>query len=229
MTALFKLLQPELEEVRQRLHKEITFRKRFTPDFNWPALSELDQKFLPTLVLISANAKVFLSKKALSLATIFQFIFLASFIHCKAEKNIALETLMGDYFYTRFFDLLCRDDNIEFLEPLSKMICQIHLQANKQNCELDIKKTGSDNSFSKVFLAKEAAYLGSKLGHVSLKESKVWQEVGILLGKLWDKQPVTTQAMHAIEKLTSGQAKKVLGEFVLYLSSQISDKKVIAL
>ncbi|MCG0278779.1 MAG: hypothetical protein L5656_09665, partial [Thermanaeromonas sp.] len=78
----------------------------------WPALSRLDWEFLPAMVIISGQSYRFQSPRLISLAAVFQLIFLASSIHANVGKEAARHTLWGDYFYTKFFELLCRDGNL---------------------------------------------------------------------------------------------------------------------
>ncbi|CEP67656.1 Terpenoid synthase [Moorella glycerini] len=235
MTALFKLLQPELEIVRQRLLKETRMQGRTLPGLTWPVLNHLDQDFLPALVLLSAHTQGYFGPRALSLAAVFQFIFLASLIHNNVKHEVALETLVGDYFYTRFFDLLCRDGNLQFLAPLSQLICQIHLDAARQ---LEKAREGAvtarGNSFfeklhTREYLAAAATYLGSQLGQAEPKVAQFWQEIGLLLGKLWNGQAVTVKATEAVERLAPGTVRELLGELVIQLGDELPVKRVMAL
>ncbi|GEA15696.1 MAG: hypothetical protein PWR22_1434 [Moorella sp. (in: firmicutes)] len=225
LTALFKLLQPELEMVRHRLLRETRLQGRRLPGVTWPVLNHLDQDFLPALVLLSAHTQGYSGSRALSLAAVFQFIFLASLIHNNVKDEVALETLVGDYFYTRFFDLLCRDGNLQFLAPLSQLICQIHLDAARQH-----EKPSSSKSFRmREYLAAAATSLGSQLGRAEPWLAQAWQEIGLLLGKLWNGQPVTVKASQAVEKLAPGTVRELLGELVIQLSEELPVERVMAL
>ncbi|QGP93650.1 hypothetical protein MGLY_30700 [Neomoorella glycerini] len=225
LTALFKLLQPELEMVRQRLIKESLMQGRPLPGLTWPVLNHFDQDFLPALVLLSAHTQGYFGPRALSLAAVFQFIFLASLIHNNVKHEIALETLVGDYFYTRFFDLLCRDGNLQFLAPLSQLICRIHLEAARQQ----EKVSSPERLRTREYLAAAATCLGSQLGQTEARLTQAWQEIGLLLGKLWNGQAVTLKASQAVERLAPGTVRELLGQLVIQLNDELPVKRVMAL
>ncbi|WP_406676148.1 hypothetical protein [Moorella sp. ACPs] len=225
LTALFKILQPELEMVRHCLLRETRLQGRRLPGVSWPVLNHLDQDFLPALVLLSAHTQGYSGSRALSLAAVFQFIFLASLIHNNVKEEVALETLAGDYLYTRFFDLLCRDGNLQFLAPLSQLICQIHLDAARQH----EKPSSPESLHMREYLAAAATYLGSQLGQAEPWLAQAWREIGLFLGKLWNGRPVTVKASQVIEKLAPGTVKELLSELVVHLSEELPVKRVMAL
>ncbi len=235
VTTLFKILQPELDLVRQRLQEETSIQGRTVPGLIWPVLNHLDQNLLPAIVLFSAHSQGYYGPRALSLAAVFQFIFLASFIHNNIKQEVPRQTLVGDYFYTRFFDLLCRDGNLEFLAPLSRLICRIHLDAARLQ-----EKTGEStvtnlvNPFperlrTREYLAAAAASLGSRLGPTAPGELRAWEETGLLLGKLWDGQAVAAKSCQVVEKMAAGRTRDFLSELVLELDGDLPVKRVMAL
>ncbi|SMB98167.1 hypothetical protein SAMN00808754_2168 [Thermanaeromonas toyohensis ToBE] len=171
-------LTRELSAVQQHLERE---KGRVT----WPALSRLDWEFLPAMVIISGQFYRFQGPRLISLAAVFQFIFLASFIHTSAGKEAARPTLWGDYFYTKFFELLCRDGNLEFLPTLANMICQIHLLLIKMREAQEAKDTDEIIREVRALLGGNAAKLGALLGGADLEEASLWYEVGRTLGAIW--------------------------------------------
>lgn len=233
--ALFNFLRPELEIVHRRLIKETNLRQGMVPGFTWPALNEIDSDLLPALVLLSSHGQGYFGPRALSLAVVLQLIFLASLIHShKGKQGVALQTLMGDYLYTRFFDFLCRDGNLEFLEPLSQLICHLHLEAAwKQEKILAGTVTAWTGDPEKVIdragLALMATRLGSQLGKVTFWEARTWQEIGLLFGRLWSGKPVMPQGYLAIEGLPPGPVRESLSELLLLLTGKQPAKKVMAL
>lgn len=225
MTALFELLRPELQMVHLRLERETRLQKQGLPAVTMPVLNPLDEDFLPALVLLSAHTQGYSGSRALSLAAVFQFIFLASLMHSDVKDEVAVQTLVGDYFYARFLDLLCRDGNLQFLVPLSRLICQIHLDAAGRH----EKSVSADGSHLREYLATMATYLGSQLGKVEPQKVEVWKEIGMFLGKLWNGQPVKVKAGQAIEKLAPKAVKDLLVELVFHLSEKLPAKQVMAL
>lgn len=235
MSALFDLLRPELEAVRQLLFSETHMQGRAFQGFTLPVLKPWEQDLLPSLVLISAHTQGYFGPRALSLAAVFQSIFLASLMHSNVKQEVALQTLVGDLFYTRFFDLLCRDNNLQFLAPLSRLICQIHLDAARYQ-EKNMEGTNAARSNpspeqlrSREYLAAAATFLGSQMGRTEPRETLVWQEIGLLLGKLWNGQAITIKACQVIERIAPAKAKELLLELVLQLSGELPAKQVMAL
>lgn len=234
MLALFHFLQPELEMVRRRLDKETSWRKDQFLGFVLPTLNEIDRDFLPALVLLSAHGQGYFGPRALSLAAVFQLIFMASLIHSRVNQGVAMQTLMGDYFYTRFFDLLCRDGNLEFLEPLSRLICHLHLDAarhQKQAAAGPVVCGGAypEKDSGRVSLATEASRLGSQLGKTGPRETRTWQEIGLMLGRLWNGEAVPPHSCRVIADLPPGPVREGLGEIFLFLNGRLPVKKVMVL
>lgn len=235
MQALFHFLQPELEMVRRRLVKETSWCKDQLVGFVWPVLNEIDRDLLPALVLLSAHGQGYFGPRALSLATVFQLIFLASLIHSRVNQGVAMQTLMGDYFYTRFFDLLCREGNLEFLEPLSRLICHLHLDAARRQGQdaPGLAITGEaayrEKDSGRVILAGEASRLGSRLGKTIPREDRIWQEIGLTLGRLWNGEAVSSRSCRVINDLPPGPVREGLGEILLLLNGRLPEKKVMVL
>ncbi|MGI9862292.1 hypothetical protein SDD30_13015 [Moorella naiadis] len=233
--AFLSSLRPELEIVHRRLIKETNLRQGIVPGFTLPALNKIDSELLPALVLLSSHGQGYFGPRALSLAVVLQLIFLASLIHShKGKQSVALQTLMGDYFYTRFFDLLCRDGNLEFLEPLSQLICHLHLEsARKQEKVLagtvTVGTGEPEKTIDRASLARTATRLGSQLGKTSPQETRLWQEIGQLCGHLWSGKPVTPPSYQILAGLPSGPARDALGELFLFLTGRQPAKKVMAL
>lgn len=171
-------LARELSAVQQHLEKE---KGRVA----WPALTGLDWEFLPAMVIISGQSYGFQGPRLTSLAAVFQFIFLASFIHANAGKEAARWTLWGDYFYTKFFELLCRDSNLEFLSALADMICQIHIVLIKLWEAQGSEEIDMATREIRALLGGNAAKLGALLGGASPKEASSWYEIGRTLGAIW--------------------------------------------
>lgn len=232
---LFNSLRPELDIIHRRLIKETSLRQGMVPSFTWPVLNQIDSDLLPALVLLSSHSQGYVGPRAVSLAVILQLIFLASLIHShKGNQGIALQTLMGDYFYTRFFDLLCRDGNVEFLEPLSQLICHLHLEAARKQENIltgtiTTETTVSEGTPNRVRLALTATNLGCQLGRATPAESRIWQKIGLLSGYLWSGKPVTPQTYLAPGDLPPGPIREGLGELFLLLTGKQPAKKVMAL
>lgn len=196
---LCKQLAPDLEAVEQRLEQE-------TMKLMWPHLGPWERHFLPTLVILSGRFYGYRGQRLLSLAAVLQLIFTASFIHTNAGREAARPTLWGDYLYTKFFDLLCRDGNLEFLKPLAEMICNLHLKFI--TCLVE-KKEGNDTdtAFIEVcgIMGGIAAKLGGILGGARPEEACVWYELGHGLGIIWGMR-ITGRGLPVLQHIEAVEA-----------------------
>jgi len=94
----------------------------------------------PALVLYAAKMHGGVTGRVISLAQVFQFIYLAVMLHREINEDDQLAdsegglpgdgcqypVLVGDYLYGRFFTTLCEGDIVEYLGPLSEIICMIN-------------------------------------------------------------------------------------------------------
>ncbi|NLW06935.1 MAG: hypothetical protein GX039_02990 [Clostridia bacterium] len=234
MSSLFILLQPQLEQVSQCLNEETNKRKRrrMLEGFSWPSLSFLERNLLPSLVLLSSRSQGHLFPKAVYLAAVLQFIFLATLTHNDVEQQIGPRILIGDYFYACFFNLLCRGKILEFMEPLSNLICDIHLDVVRKldcNPEETADKTYPNSFKEREYLAVAATVLGSRLGQTNSREALLWEEIGRCIGKLWSGKPEGVKTLRVLEKLAPGPTRDMLGELVSHLSVTSPLRRVIAL
>jgi len=226
-TCLCPELAKELSTVQQHLEKE---KGRVT----WPALSRLDWEFLPAMVIISGQSYQFQGPRLISLAAVFQLIFLASFIHANAGKEAARCTLWGDYFYTKFFELLCRDGNLKFLSTLANMICQIHLILIKMREAQKAEEIDTATREVRALLGGNAAKLGALLGGASQEEASLWHEVGRTLGVIWWERsagraiPVTLlkETEAALKQLPDNPAKSRVLKIFQMMSTPLEVRKL---
>lgn len=235
MIAIYSTLQPDLEIVNQRIYKETILRGKRLPGFTWPVLNRIDTNFLPSLVLLSSRAQGHTGPRAVSLAAVMQFIFLASLIHGNVKKDPAVKILSGDYFYACFFNLLCRDGNLVFLKPLSQLICEIHLHEikklrldNNSRTKFNDEERLQENKHTREQLAATAAFLGSQLGIVSSKEAANWREAGLLLGKIWNGRFDNKKAIKTLNNFEHGPVKNLLSSIISNCNIEQTHSKVIA-
>ncbi len=235
MDTLFNLFQPQLELVRQNLNGEIATCKYHFPDFNWPILNETDRNFLPALILLSSRAQGYTGPRAVNLATVMQLIFLASLTHYNIKGQPASGILLGDYFYTCSFKILCRGGNSEFVGSFAELVCDINLEAAEllkketPNAKNPIGLNLMEQLNTKKYLAAAATDLGSQLGRPNPMEAIIWQEIGCFLGDLWNKDKITAGTIRDLEKNAPAIIKKTLTDIILKLSLQQPFKRAIAL
>jgi len=194
------------------------------PGFTWPVLDTVDKYILPSMVLISSKNQGYTGYRAISMAAVIQFIYLAIISHVDKEHDVvAPKILIGDYFYTCFFNILCRNENLEFLGLLSKAICDININITRK-----IIASNNKEDHTKEYLTSMAAYIGSRLAKTKLKEVEAWRQLGYYIGRLWNGQPENGKALCLLENISPGQFRETLKEVIIYFNSKLPFKKVIA-
>ncbi|MCL6634272.1 MAG: polyprenyl synthetase family protein [Peptococcaceae bacterium] len=102
--------------------------------------SFVNKTIRPALVILSSRIYGCDPWKATVLASVFQFIYMASSVHQGISENDSdyirgdsdprdgsqFPVLVGDYLYGKFFTFLCDAGIINLLHPLAEIICQIH-------------------------------------------------------------------------------------------------------
>lgn len=135
---LFNLVKKELETVNILMEREYKIKAGYLRNFTRLDLAPIDGVVRSGLVILTSKLFDQTSSRAINLAAVVQFIYLASKIHFAIEEdsqpgNSQLEcsvnqfpVLVGDYLYGKFFTTLCQNDIVQYLKPLSQVICYIH-------------------------------------------------------------------------------------------------------
>lgn len=121
--------QEELTEVQAQLRREIRLKAADFDELVDYLPDALEANACPAIVIAVSRACSFSEKDVLNLATIVQFIFMADQVHglMRDDENLSEErrqfpVLVGDYLYGKFFWGLCRDQILNFLQPLAETI-----------------------------------------------------------------------------------------------------------
>lgn len=155
-----QLIAPELKMVQEKMEKHFIIKAGHLAKFSGPGLGHANSYLRPALTLLCAGLFGKISDRAISLASIFQFIYIASNVHNDIKEDVEitnqedwpgnnchLPVLVGDYLYGRFFTTLCEAGIEKYLSPLAEIICTINeggimrLKAKEiENCpqEVDI-------------------------------------------------------------------------------------------
>lgn len=134
-----QLIAPELKMVQEKMEKHFTIKAGHLAKFSGPGLGHANSCLRPALTLLSAGLLGKISDRAISLASVFQFIYIASNVHNDIKEdgditnqgdwpgnNCHLPVLVGDYLYGRFFTTLCEAGIEKYLLPLAEIICTIN-------------------------------------------------------------------------------------------------------
>lgn len=188
MQDIWQPLQNELCLVELKMRKEFALKGGRLNDLLPLRLKDQwDRLFLPAMVLLHNKLFASVKEKAVAMACVFQFIYLATVAHRKIETNPAMVTLIGDYLYTKFFSYLCRHEALEYLDPLARIICQIQeasvwrqqspAQAGVGDLDIIDKERAS--------LVSLACRCGAELGGATEEAAWASQLFGLHAGRMW--------------------------------------------
>lgn len=127
-------LDLELTLITARLYKYLKIKSGVSLDILNVNFSKLDMLFIPQLILlVSQNGKGF-NNKTRTLAVVSQIMYLSTEIHNQIpenedtsfRENIQLPILVGDLLYSKFFEILCTEDSIEYLDYFVEYVSQLN-------------------------------------------------------------------------------------------------------
>lgn len=186
----------ELEEIRINLRREIKLKAAEFDELIELEFGELENNAC-ALIVLSVN-KAFGGKKssAISLATIFQFIFMADQVHRLMKDDHDLEeskrqfpVLVGDFLYGKFFLWLCKSKMLHFLAPLAKVIKTMNQGAISRWLYREKQLTPGEQirilEMERASLTGMAAKLGAALAGCPEKVQNQCEDIGWNLGLAW--------------------------------------------
>ncbi|MGI6226561.1 MAG: hypothetical protein ACOYJ1_09925 [Peptococcales bacterium] len=127
----------EMSLILARIYKHIRIKSGMSTDILDTNFSKLDMTFYPLLALLAAQGPKGITKKNRTLAVASQIIYLSTEIHnqipedCSDNyftKQVQLPILVGDLLYSRFYEVLCAEDCIEFLDYYVDYISNLNIK-----------------------------------------------------------------------------------------------------
>lgn len=137
MNISIKNLDLELSLILARIYKYLKIKSGISTDILNTSFSKLDMTLYPYLALLAAQGSKGITKKNRTLAVASQIIFMSTEIHNRIPeshnghqfaKQIQLPILVGDLLYSRFYEILCTEDCIEYLECYLEYISQLNIK-----------------------------------------------------------------------------------------------------
>lgn len=190
---------PGLKSVQNHFEKELRLKSGHVSQLiPWEPYG-IDCLLPPALVLSTGYALGHESKRLHYLAVVVQLIAVATKIHSKVpdergkvrleKEQIPYMILLGDYLYSKFFDLLCEGDILYMLDPLAQSICGLHEGAMVR---LEMIETGFGNEthwqdmWEGEFgsLCQASCQLAASLAGVSADKINRLGQLGKMLGML---------------------------------------------
>jgi octaprenyl-diphosphate synthase len=125
MTSYLKIyLQNDLEQILKSVVKEFETDYKLT-DKQRILKTNIFNHLGPMLLLAFTKSHSSIDKSRV-LATAIYFILLGHELHQERQSSNPLNILFGDYFYTKFFTYLCKQDLLHWADEFANIIC--HLQ-----------------------------------------------------------------------------------------------------
>jgi hypothetical protein len=233
----------DLLRVRERMNRHYTIKAGSLRDFSHLE-KYADRDICPALVLYAARMYGTVTARVISLAQVFQFIYLAVMLHrdINEDEQIAVRAepgdgcqypvLVGDYLYGRFFTTLCEADIVEYLGPLSEIICMIN-----EGGVIRLKQSGGEKASSGTrleIIRLEMAELlagcckmGGKMAGAGRESQEQLYRFGFALGMalglagidIYDRsEAYFKEALSLLEGLNPGEDRDDLRNLVVYLS-----------
>jgi len=137
MNSNIRNLDLEISLILARIYKYLKIKSGNSTDILNISFSKIDMTFFPYLALLAAQGPKGINKKIRTLAVASQIMYLSSEIHnqipedAKNEefaKETQLPILVGDLLYSRFYEILCTEDCIEYLDYYVEYISQLNLK-----------------------------------------------------------------------------------------------------
>ncbi len=160
----------DLKSVDEKVEKAFKIKPGNLSKFAHVETESVQEYLHPALVLFSSRLFGYTGPKLVSLAAVFQLIYLASAVQFRVPDDCVrnavqedprdgaqLPVLAGDYLYGRFFVELCNGDILEFLDPLANIIADMNYGALQRRKHQGL--TGTDIKTALFVIEKESAVL----------------------------------------------------------------------
>ncbi|NLT96069.1 MAG: hypothetical protein GXW85_11195 [Clostridia bacterium] len=182
----------ELTLILARVYKYLKINSGISIDILNTKFSKLDMSFYPILALLAAQCSKGLSKKNRTLAVASQVLFLSTEIHNQIPENagknqfakqIQLPILVGDLLFSRFYEILCKEDCIEYLNHYLDYIANLnHKWVDYLEQKIDIEEL-SANCYGE--LASLVMELNMNINSNTNYWTKIVKRYGYAMGNLY--------------------------------------------
>lgn len=183
----FDAIRPELDQVKKMMDGEMRIRAGHVGDFTSLEVHPVDEELRPALVIGSSRLFTKESPQVIPMACVIQFIFLAAQIHGFKRTEGGFPVLVGDYLYTKFFSYLCDYDALQWLEPLSRVICMMNEGGilRQQAWEKSEPVNAGIVELETAELMAITCRIGAYLGGASESQQDILSAFGRNLGMAW--------------------------------------------
>lgn len=141
LSYIIEQIERDLACVHSLIKDHLKIKAGYLGSFANLELSPINKNIRPALVILSSRIYGTIPEKTVTLASVFQFIYMAA----NVQRNVSefdtetfgvpddpkllgsqFPVLVGDYLYGKFFTLLAEAGMLNLLSPLAEIICHIH-------------------------------------------------------------------------------------------------------
>ncbi|MFZ5647687.1 MAG: polyprenyl synthetase family protein [Bacillota bacterium] len=249
MHDIFYPIKGDLLRVRERLNRYYRIKAGDIKEF--AHLEKYAEYLCPALVLFTARMYGGVTEKVISMAQVFQFIHLASQVHCNINEDWQIcenkcpdprdgcqyPVLVGDYLYGRFFTTLCEADIVEYLGPLSEIICMINEGGIIRLKSHGVIKAGVKREIIRLEVAELTGGCCKMGGQAAGAERECQQHLyrfgfslgmaaGMLINELFDQaEAYFNEALSILDCLGPGKGRDDLKSLVMFMKNSAKDSR----
>lgn len=191
----YEAVKKDLELMDKNMARDFRMKSVHVLNLAPVEIEGMDKSLRPALVILMTRLFSGNRAKALTMAAVVQFIHLATIIHNNILDNgdkfkPQFPVLIGDYLYSKFFAYLSQYDALEFLAPLSQVICEMHTGAVVRKEVLESNKGTADDYLDTIqrehgFLTAEACRIAATMSGVSEEFQDMAGRFGLYVGIAW--------------------------------------------
>lgn len=185
----------DIEMMERNMARDFRMRAGHVLDFAPIDIDAFDKAIRPTLVVLMTRLLSGNRAKAINISAVIQFIHYATVMHNNIKDNEEkfkpqFPVLVGDYLYSKFFYYLSKHDALEYLAPLSQVICDIHTGGIVRKEMLEAGKGDSADYYLTLkrehgLLMAEACKIAADFSGSSQELQELAYKFGLNVGIAW--------------------------------------------
>ncbi|MHB8110402.1 MAG: polyprenyl synthetase family protein [Syntrophorhabdaceae bacterium] len=202
MSGFTKIIQKDLDKLESSIDELMSTRVNYIKEIVTYIIKSGGKRVRPVLVMLCSKLCGYRGKKHIAYAAIIEFIHTATLLHddvvdnAKTRRGLSTvntvwgnepSVLVGDFLYSRSFELMSRDGNNEILKTISQVttalsegeILEIVKTADVETTEKDYYEIIGNKT---AVLFGAACEIGAILGNKSPDERKALRNFGYSLG-----------------------------------------------
>lgn len=185
----------DIELMERTMARDFRMKAGNVFDFAPIKINEIDKFIRPALVVLMTRLFGGNRAKAITMSAVVQFIHFATVMHNNIKDNEdkfkpQLPVLIGDYLYSKYFSYLAQYDALQYLAPLSEIICEIHTGGVIRKEVLEAGDGSPIEYYQNLkreygLLMAESCRIAASLSNVSEDIEELAYKFGLNIGIAW--------------------------------------------